>query len=539
MDINYSKRDVVVTFVNSLIKRLGISRVLLLDHAEFKLFEGLKAGKLDIFSYNDGLPKNGEWDLIVANLPLGMRSSLNGKSTTYSHKAILDVLTRLTKTGSLFTVAEPMLLRADAKGIRTSLQDQGFSISAVLNAPDGLLKPYTTIRIPFLLIERGVPSEEFVGELSDHDQATSLASNFVSKIGSNNIDQGILIKPGAMDGFDRWKARQQIQALETGYKEFQTKKLGELLITVNTIKPKSEFVDKPNCIYIHKVGTKPVTSDYSQLPTNHSSFYQCECDANKVDAKYLESFFSSKLGRLIVGTLTTGAYIPHITVQQLVEAEISIPPIGEQKAIVDSISKMKKIRQVIAQFEDELAVNPIGSDQTLKQIDIMLDVVGGLADSDKVMSLIRSGESKQIEFKETLTVDVKKQSREKYIEHSAIKTIAAFMNSTSGTLLVGVDDSGEIKGVDHEISKFYKTHDDFLLKFRNMLKERIGGQSYDFIDYRLVKIGANHVLMVECKQSPVPMYVDENDFYVRTNPATDKLDGPKMVTYITNHFIGM
>jgi predicted HTH transcriptional regulator len=110
------------------------------------------------------------------------------------------------------------------------------------------------------------------------------------------------------------------------------------------------------------------------------------------------------------------------------------------------------------------------------------------------------------------------------------------MNSASGTLIIGVNDAGEVHGVDHEIAKFYKTLDDFLLKFRNMVKERIGGQAYDFIDYRLVKISDKHVLLVECVESPIPIYVDDNDFYVRTNPATDKLDGPKMVTYITNHF---
>jgi len=91
--------------------------------------------------------------------------------------------------------------------------------------------------------------------------------------------------------------------------------------------------------------------------------------------------------------------------------------------------------------------------------------------------------------------------------------------------------------VDHEVDKFYKnSNDDFLLKFKNLIKERIGAEAYNFIDYRLVRMGGKQVLYVACKESTHPIYVDSNDFYVRANPATDKLDGPKMVIYIQNHF---
>ena len=52
----------------------------------------------------------------------------------------------------------------------------------------------------------------------------------------------------------------------------------------------------------------------------------------------------------------------------------------------------------------------------------------------------------------------------------------------------------------------------------------------------LVRVGASTVLTVKCKESKSPCYLDNSDFYVRTNPATDKLDGPKLVQYVRNHF---
>ena len=533
--INQEKKEILNAFVNSLIDRLEIKSVLVLDHSEFKMFDGVTCEEKQVSSYSEGVPASGKWDLIVANLPINMKSKLNGKSISYVAKTILTSIELLNEKGHIFSVAEPRLMGNDSRGIRALLKG-GASVSGLIDSPDGLLKPYTNLRVPFFLISKSKAIEEFIGELVDRDQVDSLAKNFIDKVSGNSLEQGVLVKPNNFDGFPRWKVQQQIQALETEYKEFETRKLGDLLRSINSVEPKSEFKNLPNSLYIPRVGTKDVTSNIENLGSNHSIFYQCECDEELVDAKYLESFFTSRLGKLILSSLSTASFISNILPQNVNAAEVSIPPLKSQLEIADSITKLQKVKNIIGQFEVDLAVNPIGSDQTLKQIDFMLEVVGGLADSDKVRSLIRSGESKQTEFKETLTLDVKKQTKEKYIELSAVKTIAAFMNSSSGTLIVGVNDSGQIHGVDHEVAKFYKNHDGYLLKFRNLIKERIGGQAYDFIDYRLIKIGDKYVLLVECKESPIPIYVDDNDFYVRTNPATDKLDGPKMVTYITNHF---
>ena len=133
----------------------------------------------------------------------------------------------------------------------------------------------------------------------------------------------------------------------------------------------------------------------------------------------------------------------------------------------------------------------------------------------------------------------KKQTKEKYIELSAFKTIVAFLNTEGGVLLVGVADDGNIPGIDIEIDKFHKGNTDkFLLHFKNSLKTRIGEEFYPYIEYKLVPVAENRVLVVKCKESKSPCYLDNSEFYVRTNPATDKLEGPKLVQYVKNHFGG-
>ena len=59
----------------------------------------------------------------------------------------------------------------------------------------------------------------------------------------------------------------------------------------------------------------------------------------------------------------------------------------------------------------------------------------------KLEKQISNGESKTLEFKETLSLDLKNQVKEKGIELSSLKTITGFLNSDGGDLLIGINDN--------------------------------------------------------------------------------------------------
>ena len=99
-----------------------------------------------------------------------------------------------------------------------------------------------------------------------------------------------------------------------------------------------------------------------------------------------------------------------------------------------------------------------------------------------IAELIMRGESKRVEFKESLSLDVRKNTKEKYIEEVVIKTIAGLMNTVGGDLLIGVADNGEVKGIDEEIEKFHKSDDKFLLHFKNIFKKKIGESFSPYIE---------------------------------------------------------
>ncbi len=102
---------------------------------------------------------------------------------------------------------------------------------------------------------------------------------------------------------------------------------------------------------------------------------------------------------------------------------------------------------------------------------------------------------------------------------------------------MGVSDGGDISGLNQEIAKFHKkSSDKFLLHIKDLVKQRIGEQFYPYIEYELVDVDGAQVLHIECSAGDKACFLDDTEFYIRTNPATDKIAGTKMIEYCATRF---
>ena len=99
-----------------------------------------------------------------------------------------------------------------------------------------------------------------------------------------------------------------------------------------------------------------------------------------------------------------------------------------------------------------------------------------------------------------------------------------------------MNDDGEVTGVDTEVGKFYKNDDKYLLTFKNQIKSKIGEEFYPLLDYKLVDVDGAQVLRVNCSAAKSPCFLDETEFYVRSGPSTDMLEGKKQHEYIQARF---
>ncbi len=156
---------------------------------------------------------------------------------------------------------------------------------------------------------------------------------------------------------------------------------------------------------------------------------------------------------------------------------------------------------------------------------------------DDLRSLIRKGESFDLEFKSTLRWHIKARRKDPAIEHAALKTIAGFVNSKGGTLLIGVRDDGSIEGI--ETDKF-DNEDKFALHFWNLIKSSMGREVTPFVNARFEKIDGKTVYIVQCERSSRPVFLKhknfDEEFFIRVGPSSAKLAISEALKYIGASF---
>lgn len=154
-----------------------------------------------------------------------------------------------------------------------------------------------------------------------------------------------------------------------------------------------------------------------------------------------------------------------------------------------------------------------------------------------IRDLIGAGESYNLEFKTSFRWDVRQEKKNPAIEHTSLKTISAFLNSSGGHLLIGVEDDGRVEGV--EIDKF-DNDDKFLLHFWNLVKSSMGQEVTPYIRTTLEKIDGGTVCHVKCTRSPAPVFLRQKgfgeEFYIRTGPSSASLEIREALQYISERF---
>ena len=138
--------------------------------------------------------------------------------------------------------------------------------------------------------------------------------------------------------------------------------------------------------------------------------------------------------------------------------------------------------------------------------------------------LIADGESEHLEFKSALRMNLNTQTTDRRVELGALKTLAAFMNSTGAVLVVGVSDGGRPVGV--QVDGF-ASEDRMGLHLRNIAITRVGPAAMSCVHARFETYCGVRVMAVRCDPSPAPVYVrgpDESvEFYIRAGPSSSNL----------------
>lgn len=156
---------------------------------------------------------------------------------------------------------------------------------------------------------------------------------------------------------------------------------------------------------------------------------------------------------------------------------------------------------------------------------------GGVT-SDDILEIIRQGEGERVEFKSTMRKNLHTGKFGKEIELAWLKAVVSFMNSKGGTLLIGVDDSGAVLGLEEDE---FENDDRCGLHFKNLVNQHIGAEFFPFLDFSICNVLGKTVVVVRVRTSDRPVFLTtgKNEaFYVRSGPSNMQLSISKALHYI-------
>lgn len=192
--------------------------------------------------------------------------------------------------------------------------------------------------------------------------------------------------------------------------------------------------------------------------------------------------------------------------------------IPDTQSWVESILNAKRARPVVASFTSQSAV------------------------SSNAVQLLARNEHEELERKSTFRWDVRNGKVNRMLEKSAMKTIAAFLNSRGGRLILGVDDAGAVVGLEADFATLNKPNaDGFENHFSNVFQEMLGASFRQYVRLQWVAVDGKTCCVISVMPATMPAYMQTDnveEFFIRAGNATTSLRMSESAAYINSRFRG-
>ncbi len=201
----------------------------------------------------------------------------------------------------------------------------------------------------------------------------------------------------------------------------------------------------------------------------------------------------------------------------------ALPPNWEHLDYREFLEKRRELMaQVISGGYVTLLTGETGEDLATAEFDLS--------------KVVMNGESEAVEFKSTLRTNLHTGSKDPRMELAALKTLAGFLNTNGGTLVVGVSDDGSPVGLRAD---GFPSEDKMALHLVSIVKTRMGIQAMTSLHIHFDDHDDWRVMVVNCRKAPTPVFVKDGDterFYIRTGPSTTELSPSQTQDYSQRRF---
>jgi len=150
--------------------------------------------------------------------------------------------------------------------------------------------------------------------------------------------------------------------------------------------------------------------------------------------------------------------------------------------------------------------------------------------------LISLGESLSLEFKSTLQWDIVEGRINKALRHSVLKTIAALLNTEGGVLVIGVEDNGNVCGLERDLATLDGSTDKFGQLLAQLIADRIGPEYGHLAKLGYEQLKGKTVCLVDVDKAPEPAFLvgeKGKQFYIRVGNTSRALDPEQTVNHIS------
>jgi len=174
-----------------------------------------------------------------------------------------------------------------------------------------------------------------------------------------------------------------------------------------------------------------------------------------------------------------------------------------------------------------------------------LGVAGGAA-LRTVAEIIDNDEDFAVEFKSTARWDLREGKPNKAMEDTVVKTVAGFLNTDGGTLLIGVGPDREVVGLDHDYPRVKPPNGDgFVNWLTTHLINALGHAAVMRTRARITEHDGHEICRLDVARSSQPVWARTSKadrvFYVRMNNSTrelpaDQLAAEELPAYLTDRW---
>ena len=158
-----------------------------------------------------------------------------------------------------------------------------------------------------------------------------------------------------------------------------------------------------------------------------------------------------------------------------------------------------------------------------------------------IQEIIENDEDYAVEFKSTARWDVREAKPNKAMEDAIVKTVAGFLNTDGGTLLIGIGPDREVVGLVYDYPLVKPTNGDgFVNWLSTHLANAIGHAAVMRTRARIREHQGAAICRVDVAASSVPVWAktskEDRVFFVRMNNSSRAMPEAELTGYLTDRW---